>query len=657
MRDPRFGSAPQTMWSGLIAQGCLVEKEIWLPPLLDHLQAVLRLCECGEDRDDLPSDGEILRKRWASLSSAEITVPAGILTALESSFQSAPRDEITAQAAWCWGLALGKRASHVAGEMELGRLLNKTDRNFVMQEAFFEFTSWLLHKKSLPLIAAMDESIRHLASKPGDFVPRKSAEQFSEMLRVWREKPSSEAFDLRMLESVPFHYELLGLINPLRAIDRLQYLSWLDRLKSPVVIQAALHCREIVEDFDEILMLLEAASSAYGPPECDTWTSPVAPLLLEVALQHARTLLAPFSRLGRDEAVYSRLCTDLDERLGSLARCLSRRSDGPRLAANWLRRLVREKTQLNEAIALPASLAMKAIIEVFGNTEENSVAVLQWLPPVTKLSPNEIQELRQSGVGRTPAGLIFGMDVLVARLCMKAYRTDPKSFKDETELFEELLLLRDAGIFEGHQNEIPTWRHQLVSVVFSDTDPAATWKRLWNQMEEQRLRSRFVAFTNDHSADEASLFFCAATISCLELREGVREPALWNEVYQAVWFMTLCYGSQVQARRWRQVFVLLMRTLPKHFDLATDTGIEKLSAILASFADDIELAIYTVAHMFHAGATPQLIRNAAGRAQLDLYSVLARFEQHSGNGEKYPLSKIWKNEGAACHQILELDVG
>jgi hypothetical protein len=646
------------MWSGLIAQGRLVEKEIWLPPLVDHLQAVLGPCGCGEDCDDLPYDGEILRKRWASLSSAGIIVPAGILTALESSFQSPPGEEITAQAAWCWGLALGKRASHVADEMELGRLFNKTDRNFVMQEAFLEFTAWLLHKKNPPLIAAMDESIRHLAAKPGNFVPRGSAEQFSEMLKAWREKPSFEAFDLRTLESVPFHYELLGLIIPLRAIDRLQYLSWLDRLNNPVVIQAALHCREIVEDFDELLMLLEAASSAYGPPECDRWTSPVAPLLLEIALQHARTLLAPFFRFDRDEAAYSQLCTDLDKRMGLLARCLfSRRSDGPRLAANWLRRLVREKTQLNAAIALPASLAMKAIIEVYGNAQENSAAVLQWLPPVTELSPNEIQELRQSGVGRTPAGLIFGMDVLVARLCMKAYRTDAKSFKDELELFEKLLLLRDAGIFEPHQNEIPTWRHQLVSLVFSDNNLVATWKRLWNQMEEQRLRSRFVAFTNDHSADEASLFFCAAAVSCLELREGDREPTLWNEVYQAVWFMTLSYGSQVEARRWRHVFVLLMRLLPKHFDLATDAGIDNLSAILASFADDVELAIYTAAHLFHAGAAPQLIVNAAGRAQLDLHSALQRFEQHAGNGEKYPLSKIWKDEGTTCRQILGLDVG
>jgi len=105
------------------------------------------------------------------------------------------------------------------------------------------------------------------------------------------------------------------------------------------------------------------------------------------------------------------------------------------------------------------------------------------------------------------------------------------------------------------------------------------------------------------------------------------------------------------------VFVLLMRLLPKHFDLATDTGIDKLSAILASFTDDVELAIYTAAHLFHAGAASQMITNAAGRAQLDLHSALQRFEQHAGNGEKYPLSKIWKCEEATCRQILGLDVG
>ena len=657
MRDSRFYFAPQAIWSVLIAQGRLVEREIWLPPLLDHLHSALGQCVCGEDREGLASDSSFLRERWASLRSTGIVVPAGILTALETSFELPPTDEITAQAAWCWGLALGERASYVAGEKELRGLLNKAGRNFVMQEAFLEFTAWLLHKKNRPLLAAMDESIRHLVASPDDFVLGKWGESFAKMLDAWSRKPSFEAFDLRMLEGVPFHYEFLGLIIQLRLIDRLEYLSWLDRLKNPLVIQGAFRCREIVEDFDELLMLLEAASPAYGPTESGAWTSLVAPLLLELALQHAKTLMAPFFRFPRDEVAYTQLCADLDERMDLLARCLARRSDGPRLAANWLMRLVRIKTQLNAGIALPASMAMKAIIQVFGDAEENAAAVIQWLPPVSPMSPNELQELRNSGAGRTPTGLTFGMDGLVARLCMKAFRPDTKNFKDELEFFERLSLLRDAGLFEPNQNEIPTWRHQLVSYVYSGTDLVATWKRLWNQMEEQRLRSRYVAFTNDRSADEASLFFCATTISFLERGEGDREPALWNEVYEAVWFMTLFYGTQVEARRWRHVFVLLMGLLPKHFDLAADAGIDKLSAILASFADDEELAIYTAAHLFRAGAAPQLITSAAGRAQLDLQSALAGFEQHAGNREKYPLAKIWKDHEATCRQIMGLDVG
>jgi hypothetical protein len=65
--------------------------------------------------------------------------------------------------------------------------------------------------------------------------------------------------------------------------------------------------------------------------------------------------------------------------------------------------------------------------------------------------------------------------------------------------------------------------------------------------------------------------------------------------------MTLLYGSRVDGRAWRYLFVLLMGTLPKYLDLATETGISKLSAIVAAFAGDEELTIHTVAHLFRAG--------------------------------------------------------
>jgi hypothetical protein len=641
----------------LIAQGRLVEREIWLSPLLDLLVSALSGPGCGEDREELTFDSSILRERWTSLHSKGIVVPEGLLKALEASFESPATDEGAAQAAWCWGLALGRRASDAAGEKELRGLLNKASRNFVMQEAFLERTAWLLHEKNLPLLAAMDESVRHLVASPGDFVLGKWGESFTKMLEAWSGKPSFEAFDLRSLEYVPFLYDFLGLINRLRPIDRLEYLSWLNRLKNPLVIRDALHCREVVEDFDEILMLLEAAPSAYGPPESEGWISPVAPMLLQASLRHAANLLAPFNRVPRDEAAYTELCADIAERMESLARNLARRSDGPRLAANWLMHLVRIKTQLHAWIALPASMAMKAIIQTFGDAEANAAIVIPWLPHRPPLTPDELDELRDSGRGRTPASLTPGMDLLVARLSMKAYRPDAESFEDELRIFENLLLLRDAGLFDANLNDFPTWRHQLVSCVFSGADPVATWKRLWNQMEEQRLRSRYIAFTNDHSADDASLFLSAATISLLGRSEGDQEAALWNEVYVAVWFMTLFYGSQAEGRKWRCAFVLLMGLLPQHFDLTTDSGIDKLAAILASFADDEELIIYTAAQLFRADAAPQLITSAASRAQLDFESALARFEQHAGNEEKYPLAKIWKDQSATCRQILVSGAG
>jgi hypothetical protein len=174
----------------------------------------------------------------------------------------------------------------------------------------------------------------------------------------------------------------------------------------------------------------------------------------------------------------------------SLARSLARRSDGPRLAANWLMRLVRIKTQLHARIALPASMAMKAIIQTFGDAEANAATVIPWLPQQPLLTPDEFHELRDSGRGRTPLSLTPGMDLLVARLSMKGYRQDTTSFEDELRIFENLLLLRDAGLFDANLNDFPTWRHQLVSCMFSVADPVATWKRFWDQMEEQRLRSR-----------------------------------------------------------------------------------------------------------------------------------------------------------------------
>ena len=224
-------------------------------------------------------------------------------------------------------------------------------------------------------------------------------------------------------------------------------MSWLGRLRNPLAIRDALLFRDIVEDFDELLALLDVAPPAYGPAEGDAWACPVAPMLLEVALQHATKLLAPFSRTPRDEVVYTQLCADLAARMDLLAQSIAHRADGPRLAADWSIRLVRIKTQLNAWAALPASMAMKAMIETFGSTEESATTVIESFPRIPALSPGELQELRGSGVGRTPRGVTPGMDILIARMTMKACRQDTKSFDDELQLFENLSLLRDPGAF------------------------------------------------------------------------------------------------------------------------------------------------------------------------------------------------------------------
>jgi hypothetical protein len=159
------------------------------------------------------------------------------------------------------------------------------------------------------------------------------------------------------------------------------------------------------------------------------------------------------------------------------------------------------------------------------------------------------------------------------------------------------------------------------------------------------------------SANDASLFLCAVDISLLGRSEGDPKLALWNEVYEAVWFMTLLYGSHVEGRSWRYLFVLLMGALPKHLDLVTDTGIDKLSEIVAAFAGDEELTIHTVAHLFRTGTASQLLTNAASRAHVDLESALGRSEQNAGNAERCPLSKYWKDAGSISRQILGLSVG
>lgn len=377
-----------------------------------------------------------------------------------------------------------------------------------------------------------------------------------------------------------------------------------------------------------------------------------------MTLKHASKALLPFSRVPRDEDAYKKVCDELSTRMEQLAQRLVQRSDGSRLAAHWLMRLVRMKTLLNPWLALPPSMAIKAIVQVFGDSEKNAVPIINQLPLVSELTDDDKDELRASGKSKTLSGQTPKTDVLMARLFLKAFRSDTNGFSEDSQLFEELLLLRDSGLFDPNPNEVPTWRHQLASCTFPEVNLASTWRRLWEQLEGQRLRSKHSMFTNDRSADEASLFLCATGLSRLDNRANLTQPeessslTLWNEVYRAIWFQVLFYSSHVEVRSWRHLLVLLLGVLPKHLDLASEDGLAQLSGIFRSFGCDEELTIHTIAHLSRVGVEGRLLKQTIDQAGLDMESILRRFERNADNVELYPLLKRWKQVNLICREFL-----
>jgi hypothetical protein len=642
----------------LISFGRSIEEEPWVAPLLYQFDRQLSRADLTQSDEQFLLLSKVFSGSIDALRAEGIAIPEEVVVAFNSSFASHAEDPITAQAAWCWGLILGRRASYVAGLEDLRQLLAWTSHDVVMQEAFLVETARSLHNRKPNLAAAIEESMQRLADHPEDFILGTTHGGFMESLAAWKRLPPYEAFDLRKLEYAPQSYEFLGILRHLRKIDRGDYLLWLNRLQNPVVVQHALLDWEITEDFDEFLALLEGAPTAYADPGDDGWTSLVAPMLLEVALEHASKALSPFSRVPRDEDAYKKVCDELSTRLEQLAQRLVQRSDGSRLAAHWLMRLVRMKTLLNPWLALPPSMAIKAIVQAFGDSENNPVLILNQLPLVSELTDDDKDELRASGKGKTFSGQTPKSDVLMSRLLLKAFRSDTSGFKEEFQLFEELLLLRDSGLFDPNLNELPTWRHQLASCTFLEVNLASTWKRLWEQLEGQRLRSKHSMFTNDRSADEASLFLCATGLSVLENRASLTQPeepsrlTLWNEVYTAIWFQTLVYSSHVEARSWRYLLVLLLGALPKHLDLASEDGLAQLSEIFRSFASDEELTIHTVAQLSRVRVEGRLLRRAIAQAGFDMESILRQFERNAENVEVYPLSKRWKDVSLACRELL-----
>jgi hypothetical protein len=632
----------------LIAFGRSAEHQPWLDPLLHHLEQQFCQADLPLGKEPFGVLSELLADSINALRAEGITIPQGISVALHNSFESRANDPISAQAAWCWGLILGRRTSHTGGTEALHQMIEETSHDIVMMQAFFLETARLLHNGNPTLIATIEESIQQLVDHPDKFVLGKTSDGLARALATWKALPPQEAFDLRTFTYFPFHCGFLRILINLRKIDRGDYLSWLNRIQNPVAVHRALLDKEITEDFGEFLSLLEEAPSVYGNSGDGGWASLIAPILLEMALEHARTALAPFGRALRDEDAYKKVCDEVSSRMEQLARKLQSRVDGSRLAVHWLLRLVRIKSSLHPWLALPASFATKAIIQVFGDSEENAAPMLNHLKIDYQLTDDEKKSLRASGKGKNVGAQTYGVDVLMARLLLKAHRPDTADFNEEGQLFEDVLLLRDPALFDPNQNQSPTWRHHLASCMLNDADLAGNKKRLWEDLSTQRLRAKNPMSTGDRTADEPSHFLCATAICRLENRPSLNQPenasglSSWDEVYKAIWFQVLFYSWHGEARNWRRLFVLLVGVLPKHTDLASEHGLEKLAQIWRSLGSDEELIIHAIAHLVRVGVEKEPLKTSMALAGLEMEPILLRFDSKGDNIHVYPLSEHWK---------------
>jgi len=115
--------SPCTSPATLISLGRYVKNELWLSRFLYQLDLHLRLTEFVQEDEHF----QFLRNAFSS--SLRALQEEGILSeevfgALQRASESASEDLLTAQAAWCWGLSLGKRALYVTRSKERAQTRN-----------------------------------------------------------------------------------------------------------------------------------------------------------------------------------------------------------------------------------------------------------------------------------------------------------------------------------------------------------------------------------------------------------------------------------------------------------------------------------------------------------------------------------------------------
>jgi hypothetical protein len=637
----------------LIIYGKSVEGESWFGSVLEGSDEHLLGMLAPPVRITVGNLQQALKEWVTSLVSQGLAFPTEVSLALHDDIDPTSGDIHQARAAWLWGSWLGRATRHIPDAEDLRTLIRLSGENVVTSEAFFEETARWLQRGEAQLSSAMDALVIQFAEDPAGFVFGRSPAGLNEAFARWKELPPNEAFDLNGLAHVPYRCDFLPIIEKLSLIDPMQYSVWIDRIQNPVIVAESLGRAT----FDESVVLLKVAVDAHTQG-FNQWKSMVAPMLLNAQTSRMADSLRSFSWPPADRPAFDELSEKLQRQMKEFADVLSLRDDGPQLVADWSLHLVRQMNLLVSLRALPYQIAMKAIIEVFGSSEEAANRVLEKLPRHRALSCNEKLEFQGSGkvkpeVKRMPKG-----DVLLVRLLLKSFRIESVPRTLELAEFEDLLLSRDPALSDASDRDLPILRHRIVACAMREEDLAIEWKRLWVGLEGQRLRYRHLASTQDYSANDTSLFLCSVGLGRFtnDREKGsypVVSRALWDELYRAIWFQVLYYESAPNVELWRRLLILLLSALPDYLDETAVATQNKISEIFRAFAQDEELIVQAAAAMLEGGIADRVLSKALVASGTDLSSALSQYRPVLGNTFVYPLAKYWPK----AHEILGKFVG
>ena len=158
------------------------------------------------------------------------------------------------------------------------------------------------------------------------------------------------------------------------------------------------------------------------------------------------------------------------------------------------------------------------------------------------------------------------------------------------------------------------------------------WQETWSGLAEQRRRLFHLDYTQDHTADEPSLFVMYTGLALLELLRAMgREDArydLWEHLYDNALSLVLRLQPGAFFDRWiRVVALLIVALLPA--DRASDAA-DQLTASLQRLGGDDMGLLTCVVELAQAGAPAEMIKIAIAGTGTPLDQIVARFSTFTG---------------------------